>query len=377
MTSATLHPIFAQVEKLSNLIPLLPDSIPLAKENGTIDRIFKGIPAPSSPTGDHWGLWNIQRSQFGMDLVIDYIRFAVKSSIPHDIAAIKVDCLVAELEKLISSSGGSLTLGTQTLNKRCSSITVEGVEDEDYLPSKWLHQEPPSPTRVYDSDGSEFLEDTEQYETMKRKCNNKAALESKGTELKDLLEISDSGDESDGKSAFGLLRNVSRSKVGNQGLQTQACNISMTLLQLRTRMEASIGNSNVATVCGKAVHINIMYYSHYTLLSLWTVQRTAEGKNVTFDDEGTLPKLNNLASHATECQKKRAIVEENDSEKKPKAADFNYKKSAEFMESYLHEGELNPAAVVMKKGFFVSSQLGYLMKAFLGPLGKPHLFEYS
>lgn len=67
-----------------------------------------------------------------------------------------------------------------------------------------------------------------------------------------------------------------------------------------------------------------------------------------FDDEPKLPKLDNLASHASECKKTDG--------KAPCASDqpsarLNIKQSADLMAGYLKAGELNPAVMATQKGF--------------------------
>jgi len=64
--------------------------------------------------------------------------------------------------------------------------------------------------------------------------------------------------------------------------------------------------------------------------------------------EPKLPRLNNLAGHITECKgaKGDKKTEEPTSEEK-----INLKRSAEIMEAYLKEGELNPEVVATYKGF--------------------------
>lgn len=86
--------------------------------------------------------------------------------------------------------------------------------------------------------------------------------------------------------------------------------------------------------------------------SIWRVDRTVKGNNITFDDEPTLPKLNNLSTHAKECRERAKI----DAEKTPDtdiapADQLNLKMSAEFMTQYLRAGDLNPAVEPTQRGF--------------------------
>lgn len=87
------------------------------------------------------------------------------------------------------------------------------------------------------------------------------------------------------------------------------------------------------------------------------VKRAVTGKDITFEDETTLPKLNNLASHllSAACKKKQeekdGYLNDGDDEKADVDA-LNLKYSAKLMASYLAEGELNPAVVATQKGFY-------------------------
>jgi hypothetical protein len=69
---------------------------------------------------------------------------------------------------------------------------------------------------------------------------------------------------------------------------------------------------------------------------------------MTFDHEPKLPKLNNLASHASECKKTdRGAPCASDQP----SARLNIKQSADLMAEYLKAGELNPAVMATQKGF--------------------------
>lgn len=81
-----------------------------------------------------------------------------------------------------------------------------------------------------------------------------------------------------------------------------------------------------------------------------TFGRTVTGKDATIDDEPVLPKLNNLASHVTDCKKKRA-TNDTDNEEDSNTPRMNLKASAEIMSSFLREGELNPSIMPTQRGF--------------------------
>ena len=71
---------------------------------------------------------------------------------------------------------------------------------------------------------------------------------------------------------------------------------------------------------------------------------------MTFNDEPKLPKLNNLATHVTECKGRKNEPDTTGIDSKDTSL-LNLKKSAELMSAYLKEGELNPAQVATQKGF--------------------------
>jgi hypothetical protein len=67
-----------------------------------------------------------------------------------------------------------------------------------------------------------------------------------------------------------------------------------------------------------------------------------------FDDEPVLPKLNNLASHVSECKKKDSTTP---TQAEHLSEGLNLKRSADMMASYLKDGELNPTIEPTQKGF--------------------------
>lgn len=78
---------------------------------------------------------------------------------------------------------------------------------------------------------------------------------------------------------------------------------------------------------------------------------TVNHQDMTFDDELTLPKLNNLATHTTNCKKKSEAGPTPDHEELPNSAHLNIKQSTDFMAAYLKAGELNPDLIPTQKGF--------------------------
>lgn len=82
-----------------------------------------------------------------------------------------------------------------------------------------------------------------------------------------------------------------------------------------------------------------------------TFPRTIDGKDVSFDDEKSLPRLNNLSTHIKDCKRTKDAENNNDTSTPPLTERVNLKRSAELMEGYLKQGELNPALVPTQKGF--------------------------
>lgn len=95
------------------------------------------------------------------------------------------------------------------------------------------------------------------------------------------------------------------------------------------------------------VNCNIYYQSN----SMCSCSRTIDGMGVTFGMEQKLTKLYNLTGHVTKCKG----AKDNSNKKKNKLTSeekINVKWSAKIMVAYLKEDKLNPAIVVIYKGFF-------------------------
>ncbi|KAK0477115.1 hypothetical protein IW261DRAFT_1566594 [Armillaria novae-zelandiae] len=80
---------------------------------------------------------------------------------------------------------------------------------------------------------------------------------------------------------------------------------------------------------------------------------TLKGPNPNFSDEEHLPSMTNIAGHPAKCSQKLDKNSENDAEKmNPGLADkLNLVQSRKLMESWLKEGNLDPDAIVTRKGF--------------------------
>ena len=81
--------------------------------------------------------------------------------------------------------------------------------------------------------------------------------------------------------------------------------------------------------------------------STCTFPRTVDGPDITFDMEPKLPRLQNLAGHAADRKGKR---DENIQDRLTSEEKFNVKRSAEIMEAFLKEGELNPEVIATYSG---------------------------
>lgn len=83
-----------------------------------------------------------------------------------------------------------------------------------------------------------------------------------------------------------------------------------------------------------------------------TFPRMVDHQDMTFDDEPTLPKLNNLATHTAGCKKRSEDRStDTDCEELPSSGRLNVKQSADFMAAYLKAGELNPDLIPTQRGF--------------------------
>ena len=78
--------------------------------------------------------------------------------------------------------------------------------------------------------------------------------------------------------------------------------------------------------------------------------------DITFDDEESLPQLNNLSTHISKCRKKNPEEFKKHDTKPSNPDDDNehpskLKQSADLMREYLRNGELNPAIEATQTGF--------------------------
>jgi hypothetical protein len=132
-------------------------------------------------------------------------------------------------------------------------------------------------------------------------------------------------------------------------LEMQACNIFTILWLLWTGQGKSVGNSGAASVHGMSKMVYRVNSDAYRQSnSTRSFPRTVDGVDITFDTEPKLPKLHNLAGHVTEC---KGTKDDKKRDEPTSEEQINIKRSAEVMEAYLKEGELNPEVVATYRGF--------------------------
>ncbi|KAG5650564.1 hypothetical protein H0H81_011807 [Sphagnurus paluster] len=101
-----------------------------------------------------------------------------------------------------------------------------------------------------------------------------------------------------------------------------------------------------------------------------TFVRTIDGKEITFDDEPVLPKLNNLATHVNECKKTKGQAPNDDTPPGPKP--FNLKRAAEFI---LRRPSSTRKSLQHIQDFFVCLRHGSWMKAYHAQQERRPLFS--
>jgi hypothetical protein len=160
----------------------------------------------------------------------------------------------------------------------------------------------------------------------------------------------DSGDESDGRNALREVeaREEPRAARRGPGNASTVCNIFMSLQPSWTGLGRNAGSSGAVSALGMSTQYRASSDAYIELNSTRSFPRTVNGEDVTFDMEPKLPRLQNLAGHVTEC---KGAKDNKDSDEPTSEEQVNLKQSAEIMEAYLKEGELNPEVVVTYKGF--------------------------
>ncbi|KAI9450260.1 hypothetical protein F5148DRAFT_1290930 [Russula earlei] len=355
-----------QLKHLKALVSSLPSSVPSATEDGCIATVFNNIPESEDPD-DQWPVFNhrmdalfgedlrengrllnVKRGPFGMDMVVQYAANAVRAgNLLWEPTKIKLDRLLTEVRYLSKHTNPKtkLTLTIPALKRRTSAVEEEDEDtDLDYAPPKRPHPEPKSPTDVFNSQGEEETEHTNLGERLQVKhppgvVTHKAKTTAKGkdatkTNMKKAVgKDSAMTDESDGGSALQALEVQEQSQGARRGPANGSLRHFHDPVPVLTK-DRSLRWEFKCKYCPCLCSV------------VWTVS----DKDMTFDDEPKLPKLNNLASHASECKKtdREAPCASN----QPFThARLNIKQSADLMAEYLKAGKLNPAIMPTQKGF--------------------------
>lgn len=85
--------------------------------------------------------------------------------------------------------------------------------------------------------------------------------------------------------------------------------------------------------------------------SFRNVRRTVDGAGVTVNDEPVLPSMTNIAGHPKLCNRKLDKNTEVEEVKKSVADELNLDASRKMLEGWLKDGDLDPDAVITKRGF--------------------------
>ncbi|KAF8888702.1 hypothetical protein CPB84DRAFT_1461956 [Gymnopilus junonius] len=371
MSSSAQKQFEKRLTALKELTRKLPSIIPLAKETDRINEIFNKIPVPGPANNDpditvssvfnrrmdilfgedvrdgNGRLKYILRGKFGMDMVTEYFSSSLATgALSLGTAMVKLERLVKELEVLCSANAPAVNSASKRPNSE--------AEDGDYCPPKRPRvSASPEAGPAFDENGDEILEDTELGESKekrrlaakkkgksggpapKAKTHKKKASAKAAQKAAEPIEI-ESGEESDGTSAMKKVEEQERT----QGARRGPSNDSMHHFHDPLPVQNQRGDLRWEFCC------------RYCKCAR-SFLRTVKGENITFDDERVLPRLNNLASHVSECSKKRVADEQSTAEGREKAIAelMNTRESAKMMEAYLCEGQLNPAIEPTQKGF--------------------------
>ncbi|KAA1473689.1 hypothetical protein DENSPDRAFT_851780 [Dentipellis sp. KUC8613] len=383
------------VGDLVRQVPRLPARVLRAEKTGDVATVFKNIPVSQEDgtwqafnrrmdvlygedvRDEHGRLKNVQRGEHGMEKVVSYLQTIVSQQDKDFLwtAGIpKLVRLVDEVNFLIENAAvqGATPLATASAEQgqtsegmtRINSVD-EGDNDLDsddatYNPPKRRRKEPQPPARVYDSDGKEIVEEVDKpvkpvntkpstsgrkakeppaHAKAKGKKAAKRKSAAKGSKRMH-AEISsggeenfDSGSESDGRSALHDVESAEAAKGARRGPP----NKSLSHFHEPIAVEKD-GQSRWQFGCRFCK-------------TILTFKRTVTGKDITLDDEPTLPPLNNLSTHAKKCEGKAKGSDGSGGSEATLTARLNLQESAKLMESFLKEGELNPAVMPTYRGF--------------------------
>ncbi|KAF4609484.1 hypothetical protein D9613_012328 [Agrocybe pediades] len=361
----------AKVDELKSIAPKVPTSLPVATKKDKIYEVFEKIPTSTDVTV-HWEIFNrrmdalfsaelrdpqsgrllhLKRGKFGLDYILEYFVDSVENgTLNWDLASIKVDRLIQECKALIEAHKAKST-SSKAAKKKIPAKAIESKDtdddndsasesDEDYVPAtKKARTEPQGPTQIFDSDAEEIVELTEagEHREQKRRLKKKAALQKNSSQQKPkepVIEVLDSGDESDGLTA---LKKVEQAAAKTQAARRGPANTSMQhFLDPVPVIDSHTGAKRWEFACKYCDKIR-------------TFERTVDGTDITFDSEPVLPKLNNLATHVKDCKRTKGF--NNDNPTIPASEQFNLKHSADLMAEFLKNGELNPAIIPTQAGF--------------------------
>ncbi|KAJ2922967.1 hypothetical protein H1R20_g14147, partial [Candolleomyces eurysporus] len=343
------------VTTLHQLSKKLPTAVPIAPKDSRISTVFANIPVPDDPL-EHWEVFNrrmdalfsedsrdkvtgrlpnIQRGKHGLDLVLNYLDSSITAnSLQWEAAMPRVMRLVDELKAL----GATLP----AKRKRAANPHLSD-EDDEYTPPQRPHEDKDDlPDVIFDTDGNEVVEESDVLKNLKTKRAKKKSRTNTAAQQPvpvngEVIDL-DSGDESDGQTALNAAQAVDASR--NEGARRGPLNKSMQHFHdPEPVIESKSGMKQWEFRC-----------KHCTCIR--RVKRTINGQDITFDMEPVLPKLSNLATHSKDC---KGLLTANSaasaSSSAPKSEGYHLKQSAELMERYLKEGELNPMITPTNKGF--------------------------
>ncbi|KAI9458095.1 hypothetical protein F5148DRAFT_1287509 [Russula earlei] len=304
----------------------------------------------------------------GLFLTIEWMHFlyatnAVRAgNLLWEPTKIKLDRLLTEVRYLSEHTNPKtkLTLTILALKQRTSAVEEEDEDtDLDYAPPKQPHPEPKSPTNVFNSQGEEEMEHTNLGERLQVKHPPGVVAHKAKTTVKGKGATKTNMKKTVGKDS-AMVKRKTGSAIDPLDIKTDESDGQSALRALEAQEQSQGACRGPANGSLQHFHDPVPVLTKDRSLQwefkckycpcLHSVVWNVSDKDMTFDDEPKLPKLNNLASHASECKKT--------DHKAPCASDqpfthtrLNIKQSADLMAKYLKAGELNPAIMPTQKGF--------------------------
>lgn len=168
-----------------------------------------------------------------------------------------------------------------------------------------------------------------------------------------------SGDELDAESSGEGALNDVEAKDLKKGMRRGPANKAIEYFEDPIPTTEPNGDKRWKFPCGHCdAYVQYLFLPEYGMMLIEARFRTVErtvGKEAKFDDEPTLPKLNNLSSHMTKCKKARTQkTTDSDDEDRPNsnaAKELSLEKSRELMRGFLRNGELDPNIPATQRGF--------------------------